>query len=68
FFGRIGLFETIRVDDKLKDVIRKAKSVKEITSAVRRSGMLYMQEQSIKKVAAGITSINEVIRSFSKKP
>jgi type II secretory ATPase GspE/PulE/Tfp pilus assembly ATPase PilB-like protein len=56
------------VDDKLKDVIRKAKSVKEITSAVRRSGMLYMQEQSIKKVAAGITSINEVIRSFSKKP
>ncbi|MHC5090603.1 MAG: GspE/PulE family protein [Planctomycetota bacterium] len=68
FFGRIGLFETIRVDDKLKEVIRKAKSVKEITSAVRRSGMLYMQEQSIKKVAAGITSINEVIRSFSKKP
>ena len=68
FLGRIGLFETIRVDDKLKEVIRKAKSVKEITSAVRRSGMLYMQEQSIKKVAAGITSINEVIRSFSKKP
>ncbi|MHC4999959.1 MAG: GspE/PulE family protein [Planctomycetota bacterium] len=67
FFGRIGLFETIRVDDKLKEVIRKAKSSKEITSAVRRSGMLYMQEQSIKKVSAGVTSINEVIRSFAKK-
>ena len=67
FFGRIGLFETIRVDDKLKEVIRKATSPKEITSAVRRSGMLYMQEQSIKKVSAGVTSINEVIRSFAKK-
>jgi len=67
FFGRIGLFETIRVDDKLKEVIRKAKSSKEIASAVRRSGMLYMQEQSIKKVSAGVTSINEVIRSFAKK-
>jgi type II secretory ATPase GspE/PulE/Tfp pilus assembly ATPase PilB-like protein len=67
FFGRIGLFETIRVDDTLKEIIRKAKSPKEITSAVRRSGMLYMQEQSIKKVAAGVTSINEVIRSFAKK-
>ena len=67
FFGRIGLFETIRVDDKLKEIIRKAKSSKEIASAVRRSGMLYMQEQSIKKVSAGVTSINEVIRSFAKK-
>ena len=67
FFGRIGLFETVRVDDELKDVIRKAKSPQEITSAFRRSGMLYMQEQSIKKVSAGVTSINEVIRSFAKK-
>ena len=67
FFGRIGLFETIRINDKLKEVIQKAKSPQEITSAFRRSGMLYMQEQSIKKVSAGVTSINEVIRSFSKK-
>ena len=67
FYGRIGLFETIRVDDKLREVIRKAKSAKEVTAAFRRSGMLYMQEQSIKKVAAGATSINEVIRSFAKK-
>ena len=67
FYGRIGLFETVRIDDKLKQVIRKAKSAKEVTAAFRRSGMLYMQEQSIKKVAAGVTSINEVIRSFAKK-
>ncbi len=67
FFGRIGLFETIRIDDKLREVIRKATSVKEVTSAFRRSGMLYVQEQAIKQVAAGTTSINEVIRSFSKK-
>ena len=67
FFGQIGLFETIRIDDKLQETIRAAKSVKEITAAFRRSGMLYMQEQSIKKVAQGVTSINEVIRSFSKK-
>ena len=67
FFGQTGLFETIRIDDKLREVIRTAKSAKEVTSAFRRSGMLYMQEQAIKKVAAGVTSINEVIRSFSKK-
>lgn len=67
FYGRVGLFETIRITDELRDVIRQAKSTKEITSAFRRSGMLYIQEQAIKKVSAGVTSINEVIRIFSKK-
>lgn len=67
FFGRIGLFETVRVDDKSKEVIRKAKSAQEVGAAFRRSGMLYMQEQSIKKVSAGVTSINEVIYRFAKE-
>ncbi|HOK95839.1 MAG TPA: ATPase, T2SS/T4P/T4SS family [Anaerohalosphaeraceae bacterium] len=67
FFGRVGLFETIRITPELRDAIRKAKTVQEITTAFRRAGMLYMQEQSIKKVSESITSINEVIRNFSAK-
>ena len=67
FFGRIGLFETIRLNDEMRQGIRKAKSVKEIAAVFRRSGMLYLQEQAIKKVAVGVTSINEVIRSFKTK-
>ena len=39
--------------------------LQEISSHFRRAGMLYMQEQSIKRVAQGVTSINEVIREFS---
>ena len=67
FYGRIGLFETIRITDDLREVVRKAKSAQEITLGFRRAGMLYMQEQSIKKIAAGVTSINEVIRNFASK-
>lgn len=67
FYGRNGLFETIRISDELKEVIRKAKTPQEIATAFRKAGMLYMQEQSIKKVAYSITSINEVIRNFSSK-
>ena len=67
YFGRTGLYETIRLNDELKEIVKKAKSVNEIGSEFRKAGMLYMQEQSIKKVALGITSINEVIRNFSKK-
>jgi len=65
FYGRIGLFETIRINDELREAIRQAKSSQEITSAFRRAKMLYIQEQAIKKVSAGVTSINEVIRSFA---
>jgi type II secretory ATPase GspE/PulE/Tfp pilus assembly ATPase PilB-like protein/uncharacterized membrane protein len=67
FYGRCGLFETIRITEPLREVIRKAKTTQEIATAFRRSGMLYMQEQSIKKVSNGITSINEVIRNFATK-
>jgi type II secretory ATPase GspE/PulE/Tfp pilus assembly ATPase PilB-like protein len=67
FYGRTGLFETIRMTEELRQVIRTANSTQEIASAFRRAGMLYMQEQSIKKVTGGITSINEVIRNFSAK-
>lgn len=65
FYGRMGLFETIRITDDLRQAIRSAAGINEIASAFRRSGMLYMQEQSIKKIANGTTSINEVIRNFS---
>jgi len=71
FNGRTGIFEMIILNDKLKDAVKKAKSLQEIASLFRRAGMLYMQEQSIQKVAAGTTSIHEVIRNFSsgqKKP
>lgn len=67
FYGRTGLFETIRITDPLREAIRNAKTAQEIAIAFRKAGMLYMQEQSIKKVAHSITSINEVIRNFSEK-
>ena len=67
FNGRTAIFETVVLDDKLRQVVRTAKDPKEIAAAFRKAGMLYMQEQAIKKVAQGVTSINEVIRHFSPK-
>jgi type II secretory ATPase GspE/PulE/Tfp pilus assembly ATPase PilB-like protein len=67
FYGRTAIFETVILDDELKKVVRQAQSLQEISSRFRRAGMLYLQEESIKKVAKGITSINEVIRMFSSK-
>ncbi|RKY09247.1 MAG: hypothetical protein DRP66_02680 [Planctomycetota bacterium] len=67
FYGRTAIFETVILNDELKEVVRQAQSLQEISSRFRRAGMLYLQEESIKKVAKGITSINEVIRMFSSK-
>ncbi|NLK41449.1 MAG: Flp pilus assembly complex ATPase component TadA [Planctomycetes bacterium] len=65
FYGRTGLFESIRITDELRESIKKANNTKELIAAFRKAGMLYLQEQAIQKVTQGVTSINEVIRNFT---
>ena len=65
FFGRTAVFETIVINKELRKAIKLAKTMPEIGTAFRRARMLYMQEQAIRNVAEGTTSINEVIREFS---
>ncbi len=65
YYGRTGIFEMIMLNDELREVVRTAKNMQDISNQFRKSGMLYMQEESIKKCAKGVTSINEVIREFT---
>ncbi len=65
FVGRMGVFEIIMMNDELKNVIRQSKSLAEIGTQFRRTKMLYLQEQALRKVVAGTTAINEMIRVLS---
>jgi len=65
FIGRTGVFESFVLDEKSREVLRQAKSMQEVANQFRRAGLIYMQEQSIKRVAVGLTSINEIIREFA---
>jgi len=65
YVGRTGVFETIIMNDELRKVVRHAKSLPEIGNHFRRAKMLYIQEQALRKVIAGITAINEMIRVTS---
>ncbi len=65
FLGRTGVFETITIDDELRNAIKQAKSLSEIGNQFRRAKMLYLQEQALRKVVGGTTSINEVVRILS---
>jgi type II secretory ATPase GspE/PulE/Tfp pilus assembly ATPase PilB-like protein len=65
FFGREAIFEIIILTDEIKKLLKLAKSKTDITNIFRHARMLFLQEQAIRRVAAGLTSINEVIRALS---
>lgn len=65
FHGRTGIFEVIILDPQIKQLLLQAKTVNDIAVIFRRAKMLYLQEQAIRKVADGVTSINEAIRTLS---
>jgi len=65
FVGRIGIFEIITINDPLRAIIRQSESLSEISTQFRRTKMLYLQEQAMKKVVDGTTAINEIVRVFS---
>jgi type II secretory ATPase GspE/PulE/Tfp pilus assembly ATPase PilB-like protein len=65
FIGRTGVFETILINNDLKESIRSTQSLSDLGTQLRRAKMLYLQEQTLKKVIAGVTSVNEMIRVLS---
>ena len=66
YFGRMCIFETIMLNDHLRNAIKQARSLSDVGTELRRAKMLYLQEQGLLKVIAGITSINETVRVLSK--
>ena len=50
---------------ELRKAVRQSKSLSEISTQFRRAKMLYLQEQALRKVVAGTTAINEMVRVLS---
>lgn len=66
FRGRTGVFEMILLTDALRQVVKGAKALPEIGTQFRRAKMLYLQEQALRKVMAGKTAINEMVRVLTQ--
>ena len=60
--GRIGIFEMMLLDNKIKDMILKRASSAQIAQVAREAGMKSLREDGMEKVLAGSTTIEEVIR------
>jgi type II secretory ATPase GspE/PulE/Tfp pilus assembly ATPase PilB-like protein len=66
YIGRTGVFETIVLNQELKKNVAQTKSLSEVAPLFRAAKMFYLQEQALRKVVDGTTSINEMLRIFSE--
>ena len=63
FYGRIAILEAIMIDDTLREMIIKKKSLDEIKAyATKSCGMKFLRDDAFLKVKEGITTIEEAIR------
>ncbi len=64
--GRVGLFELLRVGDKIRDLIQKREPAGPIKSAAIDAGMRTLRGDGLQKVLRGQTTAEEVIRVTSR--
>jgi type II secretory ATPase GspE/PulE/Tfp pilus assembly ATPase PilB-like protein len=62
YSGRIVIGEILLIDDELRELIYADVPVTAIQSAAVKKGMITMKEDGLRKVARGITSMDELIR------
>ena len=62
YSGRVGIFELLVIDDKFRDMINQDSSVNNMRRAFRSSGHDTMFHDGIKKIKAGVTTLEEVLR------
>ena len=60
--GRFGIFELFAVDDEIKEMIYNHSTTQRLRSKARELGMRTMREDGIRKVMAGLTTVDEVVR------
>lgn len=60
--NRIGVFEVMRINDEIRDLICKGASTAVIRLAAKQSGMVPLKDYSIRLVGQGMTTTDEVVR------
>ena len=66
YHGRIGIHEVLNVSSATRDIILHTSTSEAIEIQARKEGMLTMLEDGIYNAAAGITSLEEVLRAVTE--
>jgi len=60
--GRVGIFELMRMNNEIRDLVIKRAPLSEIRAAAKANGMRSLKEDGLAKVIEGVTTIEEVMR------
>ncbi len=64
--GRTGVFELLEIGDDIRELIRENPNFNAIKQEAVKQGMKYLQEDGLRQVIEGRTSIQELLRVCSK--
>jgi type II secretory ATPase GspE/PulE/Tfp pilus assembly ATPase PilB-like protein len=67
YYGRTAVFETLFITDQIRQLIRENAPINAIRAQSRKDKMRYLQEQILRKVIDGTTSIQEMLRVTAGK-
>jgi len=62
YFGRTGIFELLVITEPIRELLRENPSQNRIKAEARKNGMIYLQEDGLRQVIQGRTSIEELLR------
>ena len=60
--GRLGIYEIFQIDDQVRNLIFEQVSSTELRIKARELGMRTLREDGVRKVVAGLTTLEEVLR------
>jgi len=60
YFGRVGLYEVLKMNNDIRDMILKNSSSMAIQEASMKTGMVTLEQAGILKALEGVTSLEEV--------
>jgi general secretion pathway protein E len=65
YWGRTGAFEIVNVGSELRELIGRGARHADMLEAARKGGTRTLRESAVRKLAQGLTSIEEVVRMTS---
>ncbi|HEY9867638.1 MAG TPA: ATPase, T2SS/T4P/T4SS family, partial [Candidatus Obscuribacterales bacterium] len=60
--GRVGVYEVMKINEEIRELIASSATTSMIRFAAKQAGMVPLKDYSIRLVAQGLTTVDEVIR------
>jgi type II secretory ATPase GspE/PulE/Tfp pilus assembly ATPase PilB-like protein len=65
FHGRTGIYELFAVDEEIRRLVTERAALDALRASARARGMTTLRDDGMAKVAAGVTTVEEVLRVTS---